>query len=187
MNRLADAALFDDSNRGWGLLFAQEADQDLEFDEGLEDDDLNQHKPPTRRPLLWILLLLIVVGVVYWTMKPDLAKLPELSAPTEAIDPLTTPPADSEHATSISAPTVIPTPKFGEGEIVTLSSNISENSSAMTLTSDSAGLKPGPRVKSGEPLTVIDGETIEQEWVYHVRTATGARGWVFEKHLQKKP
>ena len=37
------------------LLFAQDDDQDLDFDDGLEDFDDSQYKPPRRR---WIVVIL---------------------------------------------------------------------------------------------------------------------------------
>ena len=46
------------------LLFAQESGQDLDFDDELENiDDYYDPKPPNRRPLVLILLLLIVASV----------------------------------------------------------------------------------------------------------------------------
>ena len=186
MTGFANSSVFADWQPEWSTCFAQEPEQDLEFDEGLEEDELNQHKPPTRRPLLWILLLLIVVGVIYWTMKPDLAKLPGLPTSSDIADSLGTTPASSDkgHPSSPSPSTSIP--KFGEGDTVTLSGSHIENSSSMTLTSDAAGRQPGPRVKIGEALTILDGEPINQQWVYQIRTSSGNTGWISEKHLQKK-
>lgn len=186
MNGHVNSAVFASPMTGWSTLFAQETDQDLEFDEGLEEDDLNQHKPPSRRPLLWILLLLIAVGVVYWTMKPDLAKLPELPSPSEAIDSLATSLPESESTTAPSSPGTIPIPQFGEGDLVTLSLTSIENSTSLTLTSDAEGTRPGPRISFGETLRVIDGATMDQAWMYQVSTASGKQGWISEKHLKKK-
>ena len=45
------------------IFFAEDSDKDLDFDEGLEDDELHESKPPSRRPILWIILLLLVLGV----------------------------------------------------------------------------------------------------------------------------
>ncbi len=175
----ANSAVLADSKPEWSIFFAQEPDQDLEFDEGLEEDELNQHKPPTRRPLLWILLLLIVVGFIYWTMKPDLAKLPGLPTSPNVTEDLTTSPTKSPRSLS-------PIPKFGEGDTVTLSTSHIENNPSMALTGDVAGMQPGPRVKIGETLTILDGEMIDQHWVYQIQTPSGHEGWISEKHLQKK-
>ncbi|MGB0909193.1 MAG: hypothetical protein ACPGYT_02430 [Nitrospirales bacterium] len=171
---------------GWTTFFAQESDQDLEFDEGLEEDDLNQHKPPTRRPLLWILLLLIVVGVVYWTMKPDLAKLPELSSPMATIDDIMPSSDESQVASQTPSHTSAPVPQFGEGDAVMLSQHESKTHPLMTLTHDPAGSKPGPKVKAGERLTILDGEAIDKHWVYQVNTSNGKKGWILGKLLEKK-
>ncbi|GJL66132.1 MAG: hypothetical protein NPIRA05_11030 [Nitrospirales bacterium] len=167
----------------WSTVLAQEPDQDLEFDEGLEDDELQQHKPPTRRPLLWILLLLIAVGFLYWTMKPDLAKLPGMPV---ASDSLTTPPAKSEPTPQPPAQVIPSTPKFGEGDTVTLRPASFQENSPMTLSSDSAGRQSGSIVKKGDTLTILDGETVNGEWMYYIRTSSGKQGWILEKHLQKK-
>ena len=173
----------------WPTFFAQDAqesDQDLEFDEGLEDDDLNQHKPPTRRPLLWILLLLIAVGVVYWTMKPDLAKLPDLSSPIASIDGASSSPDEAETSSVSESLLGSPTPEFGEGDLVMLSPHASETRPAISLTHDAAGIEPGHKLENGEALTIIDGEAIDKQWVYQVTTASGKKGWISGKHLQKK-
>ena len=52
----------------WNVFFAEESDKDLDFDEGFEEDELHQSKPPSRRPLLWIVLLVLVAGIAYWTL-----------------------------------------------------------------------------------------------------------------------
>ncbi len=190
MTELANAGIFANQTLGWSTFFAQdtqESDQDLEFDEGLEDDDLNQHKPPTRRPLLWILLLLIVVGAVYWTMKPDLAKLPELSSPMTAEIEETHPPSEvSESSHQDVAQATVPNPQFGEGDEVVLSPQASKENPSVTLAHDPAGLKPGKKLQAGEILIIIDGETIGKQWVYHVKTLSGNNGWISGNLLKKK-
>ena len=170
----------------WSTLFAQEPEQDLEFDEGLEDDELNQHKPPTRRPLLWILLLLIAVGVMYWTMKPDLAQFPGIPGSSETIGASPSSPPESGISDQATATQTIPIPKFGEGDTVTLSLGSGNSRMSMTLTADAAGRQPGPRVKTGESLIVIDGQAIDNQWMYEINTSSGKRGWISEKHLQRK-
>ena len=181
MTAHANAAAYDHSTTRWTSLFADESDQDLEFDEGLEDDDLHQHKPPTRRPLVWILLLLIAVGVVYWTMKPDLAKIPELSSPISAIDDLTPLPGESESTPSDTEVGSASSPRFGEGDTVMLSTDASVNSKVMNLTFDSAGARPGTMILTGETLIILDGETIDEQWVYQVSTASGKKRMDFRK------
>ncbi len=186
MNGLANTATFTDYSLGWSTLLAQDTDQDLEFDEGLEEDDFDRHKPPNRRPLLWILVLLIAVGVVYWTMKPDLAILPTLQTNSDSVDVSTQAPNGTEGSSEELAPPVLATPHFGEGDQVTLSLDMTEKGSGMTLTVDAAGIEPGPRVQPKTSLTILDGAPIDQHWVYHVRTVSGEQGWIAEKHLQKK-
>ncbi len=186
MTAHAHAGVFNHSTTRWTSFFAEESDQDLEFDEGLEDDDLNQHKPPTRRPLLWILLLLIAVGVVYWTMKPDLAKLPDLTSPISSIDDLTPLPGEPESAHQDTEVASAPSPHFGEGDAVMLSTDASINNLPKNLTHDSAGIQPGIKIRTGETLIIIDGETINKQWVYQVSTASEKNGWIAEKYLQKK-
>ncbi|WP_447968724.1 hypothetical protein [Nitrospira sp. M1] len=183
MTEYANAVIFAHSPGEWSTVFAQEPDQDLEFDEGLEDDELQQHKPPTRRPLLWILILLIAVGFLYWTMKPDLAKLPGMPATT---DSLTASPQKPE-LTPIPSQQVKPsTPKFGEGDTVTLLPSPSGEHTPITLSSDSAGRQPQTTVSMGDTFTILDGETVNGEWMYYISTSAGKHGWILEKHLQKK-
>ncbi|GJL50844.1 hypothetical protein [Candidatus Nitrospira salsa] len=179
----SNSAVFENSLPEWSTVLAQEPDQDLEFDEGLEDDELQQHKPPTRRPLLWILILLIAVGFLYWTMKPDLAKLPGMPV---ASDSLTTPPVNSEQPLQRPSQAMTSTPKFGEGDTVTLLPGSSKENSPITLSSDSAGRQSGSIVKKGDILTILDGETVNGEWMYYITTSAGEQGWILEKHLQKK-
>ena len=63
------------------MLFAEESDKDLDFDEGFEEEDeLNQSKPPSRRPLLWILLLLLVGTAAYWMLNDPSSQMTETTA-----------------------------------------------------------------------------------------------------------
>lgn len=57
---------------------------------------------------------------------------------------------------------------------------------AVPLTTDAAGSRPGPTVRPGETLTVLDGDLRTNAWVYAVRTETGAKGWIEEKRLKAK-
>ncbi|MCA9473047.1 MAG: SH3 domain-containing protein [Nitrospirales bacterium] len=170
----------------WPIFLAQEPEQDLEFDEGLEEDELNQHKPPTRRPLLWILLLLIAFGLVYWTMKPDLAQFTGLPGSSDSME--ASPSSQPEARISHQVPSThsVPTPKFGEGETVTLSPSSSPSLASLTLTADAAGRQPGPRIRIGDSLLILDGQAIDDHWIYEIRTPSGKRGWVSEKYLQSK-
>lgn len=73
-------------------------------------------------------------------------------------------------------------PLYGEGQRVTVSSL-----GSLTLSQDATGRIPGPSVKPGSPLVVLDGDFQPTGWVYNVRTETGAKGWVPEKLLKAMP
>lgn len=74
------------------------------------------------------------------------------------------------------------TPLFGEGQRVTITSP-----AALTLTQDALGKLPGPSVKPGSMLVVLDGDLQPSGWVYQVRTDVGAKGWAQEKALRLVP
>ena len=170
----------------WSILFAQDADQDLEFDEGLEDDELDQHKPPSRRPLLWIIILLVAVGVVYWALNPDFSMLSGTPSSREQASPRTVSPVPGAPSPTAASSSAIPSPKFGEGEKVLLARKPGENATASMLKGNAAGTQSGPQVKPGELLTILDGEIIKGGWIYRVRTKSGATGWVSEKDIKAK-
>jgi hypothetical protein len=74
----------------------------------------------------------------------------------------------------------IPTPKFGEGEKVSVTA-------PTPLTADSAGKKPGTATAApGSTLVVVDADLQNFAWVYSVRTEQGATGWVAERNLVAK-
>ena len=176
-----------DSRPPWSLMFAKEVDQDLDFDEGLEDDELYQRKPPRRRPLLWILMLLLVVGVVYWALGPESSLLTTQAPPTEpmAPAPIESPETGPRGVKPFPAPAV-PIPVFREGQEVQLVQKAGQNTLSATLLNDASGRKPGPSVRMKETLIVLDGEMIGRDWVYKVRTQSGETGWVLEKSLKNK-
>jgi hypothetical protein len=79
-----------------------------------------------------------------------------------------------------SAIPTISTPKFGEGEKVSVSA-------PTPLTTDSAGKKPATAsAVPGSTLVVLDADLQNYAWVYSVRTEQGATGWVAEKNLVAK-
>lgn len=98
----------------WQLLFAQQPEQDLEFSE----EDLDEPAPPPappmnapkrsgKRPLLWILLLVVTGGIGYIALDPDGAMQliePYLDGGTE-----TAPPGPRTPPNNPQAPSVIPT------------------------------------------------------------------------------
>jgi len=74
----------------------------------------------------------------------------------------------------------IPTPKFGEGEKVTVITPTS-------LAADPGGKKPGSvTLLPGTTLTVLDADLQNAVWVYAVRTDQGVTGWIAEKNLVAK-
>ena len=114
------------------------------------------------------------------------AAAPAAPAPTPAPVPVapSAPPAVPAAATPIpaasSAVPALPTPKFGEGEKVSVSAST-------FLTADSAGKKPGTATATpGSTLTVLDADLQNYAWVYSVRTEQGVTGWVAEKNLVAK-
>ena len=79
---------------------------------------------------------------------------------------------------------VSPGPLFGEGQRVSVLADPALPGGAVPLTTDAAGSRPGPTVRPGETLTVLDGDLRNNAWVYAVRTETGAKGWIQEKRLK---
>ncbi len=154
----------------WSMLFAQEPDKDLEFDEGLEDDDLNQSKPPSRKPLLWIVVLLLIGGVAYWTLNSNTFMPQETTPDTGAI-------TRKPDQTDITPPT------FHENQEVSLTDTLGRS----LLMGDPANATPGPIVKPGETLTILDGAYQSSGWVYQVRTPTGKTGWISAEKITSKP
>ncbi len=156
---------------GANIFFAQDPDKDLDFDEGFEEDELNQSKPPSRRPLLWILLLLLVAVVAYWILNdPGARKIPSV------MDSGT----DNTGSTATASISDSPEPLFRESQIVVLDNETGE---AM-LMGDSINSRPGPMVQAGEPLTVLDGNYELEGWVYFVRTKSGKTGWISGEKLK---
>ncbi|MEX5213921.1 MAG: hypothetical protein NW703_07120 [Nitrospiraceae bacterium] len=93
----------------------------------------------------------------------------------------------SPPATAAPAPTVtarpFTDPQFGEGQRVT----IAGTAGPLILSQDAAGRQPGPSVKPGSLLIVLDGDLQATGWVYSVRTEQGAKGWVPERMLRLIP
>ena len=170
----------------WPILLARDADQDLDFDEGLEDDELDQHKPPNRRPLLWIVILLLAVGTVYWALKPDLFMGTGTDSMDQAPPPgMATPVPGQTQPNGPTSPS-LSSPKFAEGQQVLYSTGAEGTMDSAKLKGDASGTKPGPAVKPGELLTIVDGEIVGTSWVYKVQKSSGATGWVLENEIRIK-
>lgn len=73
-------------------------------------------------------------------------------------------------------------PLFGEGQHVTIASL-----GALTLSQDAMGKVPGPAIKPGAALVVLDGDLQPTGWVYNVQTETGSKGWIPEKLIKAMP
>jgi hypothetical protein len=77
-------------------------------------------------------------------------------------------------------------PMFGEGQKVTITVDDMAPGGSIPLFADSSSSRPGPIVRAGASLTVMDGDLQPGGWMYLVRTDEGIRGWVTEKRLRLK-
>jgi hypothetical protein len=118
---------------------------------------------------------------------PEAAPTPVPAAPT-AVEPAPDTPTTPTPAPSAAmpAPTVIASPMFGEGQKVTAIGNPTIPGETIPLSLDPAGTKPGPVVRPGVTLNVLDGDLQPNGWVYSVRTDDGVKGWISEKRLRLK-
>ena len=77
-------------------------------------------------------------------------------------------------------------PMFSEGQKVTVTVNDTAPGGSIPLFADSSNSTPGPTIRSGISLTIMDGDLQPGGWMYWVRTDDGATGWVSEKRLRLK-
>ena len=77
-------------------------------------------------------------------------------------------------------------PMFSEGQRVTVTGDQVAPGGSSPLFADSSSSKPGPIVRPGISLTVVDGDLQPAGWMYLVRTDEGTNGWVAEKRLRLK-
>jgi len=120
---------------------------------------------------------------------PEAAPTPVPDAPTAAVpapDTPTTPVPGPSAAMPTPEPTVIASPMFGEGQKVTAIGNPTIPAETIPLSLDPEGTKPGPVVRPGVTLNVLDGDLQPEGWVYSVRTDDGVKGWISEKRLRLK-
>ena len=75
---------------------------------------------------------------------------------------------------------------FAEGQKVTAIGNPTAPSETIPLSLDPSGMKPGPVIRPGITLNVLDGDLQPGGWVYSVRTDDGVKGWIPEKRLRLK-
>lgn len=97
-------------------------------------------------------------------------------------------PAPSPAASVAPATPVTPSldPMFSEGQKVTITADEMAAGGNIPLFADSSSSKPGPIVRPGTSLTILDGDLQQGVWMYLVRTDEGLRGWVSEKRLRLK-
>ena len=157
----------------WNVFFAEESDRDLDFDEGFEEDELHQSKPPSRRPLLWILLLVLVGGVAYWLLNDPSLKM---QSPTSMDSVEITNPASQGDAQSD-----LEAPLFQENQTVVLA----DKTGVSMLMGDTTNSQPGPIVKASERLTILDGSYQITGWIYLVKTESGKTGWISGEKIKK--
>jgi hypothetical protein len=105
--------------------------------------------------------------------------MPPPAPKTAAPAPLAPAPATT---VAKGAPSLVPTPAFGEGQRVTVKQDPG-SPAGIGLSLDSAGVRPGPLVRTGAILTVLDAELQNTTWIYSVKAEDGTRGWISEKHL----
>ncbi|HKO29808.1 MAG TPA: hypothetical protein VJU54_01620 [Nitrospiraceae bacterium] len=114
-----------------------------------------------------------------------LAQVPSPAAPVAPAPPAVAPPPQT--AARPAAPVVSTLdPMFGEGQKVTITADEMAPGGTILLFADSSSGRPGPIVRPGASLTVMDGDLQPSGWMYLVRTDEGARGWVSEKRLRLK-
>lgn len=107
--------------------------------------------------------------------------------PPDAASPSPAPPASTAPATAPAAPVAnVASPMFAEGQKVTAIGNPTAPAETIPMSLDPAGSKPGPVVRPGVTLSVLDGDLQPSGWVYSVRTDDGVKGWIPEKRLRLK-
>jgi len=228
----------------WTLLFARQPEPDLEFtEEELDQTTTTRATGPLNprkksgggRPILWILLLVLVGGIAYVSMEPEMltewlspylgdntppptamkskpvtpapvtpsTPAPQMAPrPSEDASAPMTPAAPPESGVVQTPPAAVlppqtpartgaqvappPAPMFGEGQKVTVTTDETVPGSNIPLFVDSSSSKPGPIVRPGVILTVLDGDLQPGGWMYLVRSDEGTNGWVSEKRLRLK-
>lgn len=198
----------------WVVMFAREPEPDLDFEDDLEDleetpsrsySPKSPKKSSGRGPLLWILLLVIVLGGGYLAMEPEVAMdllsplIGESTPPPMVVQPPPKPsaripptkggPGAPQPMPKAAQPATaaVPSPQFREGQQVSVILDPAAPGGSLSLSADPSGARPGPKVKPGATLVVIDGELQNNTWVYVVQTQSGAKGWIAEKRLVPKP
>jgi hypothetical protein len=110
------------------------------------------------------------------------------TAPATAVAPaapgVVPPPPTAAKPSAPAAPPL--DPMFSEGQKVTVTTDETAPGGSIPLFADTSGSKPGPIVRPGVSLTVMDGDLQPGGWMYLVRTDEGVKGWVSERRLRLK-
>jgi len=110
------------------------------------------------------------------------------TAPVTAVPPaapaVVPPPQTAARPAASVAPSL--DPMFSEGQKVTITVDDTAPGGNIPLFADSSSSKPGPFIRPGVLLTVMDGDLQSGGWMYLVRTDEGVAGWVSEKRLRLK-
>ena len=116
------------------------------------------------------------------------APLAPATSPATAVAPAAPAVAPPPQTAARPAAPVVPPldPMFSEGQKVTVTVNEMAPGGNIPLFADSSSSKPGPIVRPGVSLTVMDGDLQPGGWMYLVRTDEGLQGWVSEKRLRLK-
>jgi hypothetical protein len=120
---------------------------------------------------------------------PPSIPMPQATAPG---GPPTPPPSSDmpgspPAAQPAPATPALPNPAFGEGQKVMVMLSPATPGDSVMLMQDAAGTKPGPTVRPGTTLIILDGDLQSSGWVYSVRSDEGAKGWIAENRLRLKP
>lgn len=127
---------------------------------------------------------------------PTVSLTPPAAAPPPTAPPVASVPAPMAPRASVPSP--LPpvsgtgpvrggsSPLFAEGQKVTAIGNPTAPAEMIALSLDAAGSKPGPSVRPGTSMSILDGDLQASGWVYSVRTDDGVKGWIPENRLRLK-
>ncbi len=170
------------------LLFARHTErehEDVDDDEPDDFDDLRPRRPRYRAFMKIALILLLVVGAWYVSTDPDLRS--SVSRRVMAVIDFAERSFRSGAGTTTLLSQTVPVPVFHEGQQVVVTVNAPPQARFLQLHQDATETQPGPLVKIGDGLTVIDGRLVRHQWVYLVRMDAGDSGWIPEEHLRARP
>jgi len=114
-------------------------------------------------------------------MAPETSPAAAVAPATPAVVP---PPQTAARPAAPVAPSL--DPMFSEGQKVTVTVDDTAPGGNIPLFADSSSSKPGPVVRPGVSLTIMDGDLQPGGWMYLVRSDEGVKGWVSEKRLRLK-